>query len=47
MKVRFGVMIVGPTMSGKSKCLDILRKSYINLNENFLKENKENNHKEF
>ncbi len=40
-------MVVGPTMAGKSKCVEILKKSYINLNENIIKEKKENNHKEF
>lgn len=28
LKVRFGVMVVGPTMGGKSKVIDILRQSY-------------------
>ena len=29
LKVRFGVMLVGPTMSGKSSCLKVLMESYI------------------
>ena len=29
LKVRFGVMLVGPTMSGKSSCLKVMMESYI------------------
>ena len=31
LKVRFGVMLVGPTMAGKTTCLNILRECYIKL----------------
>ncbi|EGR30170.1 hypothetical protein IMG5_139330 [Ichthyophthirius multifiliis] len=33
LKVRFGVMVIGPTMGGKSKCIEILRQAYMHLNE--------------
>ena len=39
LKVRFGVMIVGPTMGGKSKVIDVLKESYCSLNLKIRSEN--------
>ncbi len=36
LKVRFGVMVVGETMSGKSTALKTLQKSYCQLKEAYL-----------
>lgn len=38
MRVRFGVMVVGPTTSGKSATLNVLKKSF-----NLLREKKDPN----
>ena len=36
LKVRFGVMLIGPTMSGKSTCIKILQESYIELHNSLV-----------
>ena len=38
LKVRFGVMLVGPTMAGKTTCLNTLRESYIKLFQTYKEE---------
>ncbi|KAL4466850.1 hypothetical protein ABPG74_010447 [Tetrahymena malaccensis] len=49
LKVRFGVMVVGPTMGGKSKVIDVLRLSYCELNNRIRGDNEKtvNNHPDF
>lgn len=45
LKVRFGVMVVGPTMGGKSQCISVLKQAYTALAEQILQKNDgKNNH---
>jgi dynein heavy chain len=44
LKVRFGVMLVGATLGGKSQCLNVLRLSYMKLFEHYRLELKNVSH---
>ena len=47
LKVRFGVMLVGPTMAGKSTCQRTLMESYNELNRQLTEGGRENRHPQF